>query len=169
MALAENTRCIWVTAVLPSRDSNFSLCHVVAGRLINKLPDYKTYQILLVWKQSADVNGALLALPRPWACPRNHWGTSCRSAWRASGPCCRGWPRRRQTRSRTRGCSSSIPPPVQSKAKSPSMTRQPWLVRAVIDHWPGREDSIIERGIMIFFFSIDQDWKHLCAEAEIWV
>lgn len=78
-------------------------------------------------------------LPQPWVFPRSHWGTGCGEGLRAVGPCCQGLLRHHQTQSRTTDCSSNIPPPVQSKVKSPSMTRQPWLTKAVIDHCTGKQ------------------------------
>lgn len=77
-------------------------------------------------------------LPQPWVCPRNHFGISCGKVLRAVGLCCQGLLRHHQTRSRMTDCSNNIPPPVQSKVKSPSMTRQPWLIKAVIDYCTGK-------------------------------
>ena len=82
-------------------------------------------------------------LPQPWASPRNHWGKGCGQALTVEGPCCRGLQRHHQTQSHTPDCSSNIPPPVQSKVTSPSMTRQPWLTKAVIDHCPGKRSKDI--------------------------
>lgn len=59
----------------------------------------------------------------------------------AAGLCCREWQRHHQTQSRMTDYSNNIPPPVQKKVKSPSMTRQPWPSKAVIDHCTSKEEA----------------------------
>ena len=78
-------------------------------------------------------------LPQTWVFPRSHFGIGCGQGLRVVSPCCQGLQRHHQTQSRRTDCSSNIPPPVQSKVKSPSMTRQPWLTKAVIDHCKGQK------------------------------
>lgn len=54
-------------------------------------------------------------------------------------PCCQGLLRHHQTQTRMTSCSSNTPPPVHSKVKSPSMTQQPLLTKAFIDHCAGQQ------------------------------